>query len=64
VRSTVKHVTTFRFRERVRRLALRRDEIPAAAREQLAPVFADDLARLRELLAGERLPDWLNGGHR
>jgi hypothetical protein len=64
VRSTVKHVTTFRFRERVRRLALRRDEIPVAAREQLAPVFADDLARLRELLAGERLPDWLNGGHR
>lgn len=62
VRSTVKRCTTYRFRERVRRVVLRRDEVPAAAREQLAPVFAEDLARLRTLLPGDGdVPEWLSG---
>ena len=60
VRSTVKRCTTYPFRERVRRLALRRDEIPVEARAELLSVFTDDLARLRELLPG-RQPTWLSG---
>lgn len=63
VRSTVKRSTSYRFRERIRRLALRRDDLPTQAREELAPVFADDLDRLRDLLTGD-IPDWLSERHR
>lgn len=58
LRATVKHTTTYRFRERVRRLALRRDEIPTEARTALSTVFEEDLARLGTLLPG-RAPAWL-----
>jgi hypothetical protein len=58
LRTAVKRTTTYRFRERVRRLALRRDEIPGEAREALSPVFEQDLVRLRTLLPGPG-PAWL-----
>lgn len=58
VRSTVKRATSYRFREAVRRRALRSDDLPPAAREQLGPLFADDLARLRALLP-QPWPPWL-----
>jgi len=59
VRSSVKTVTTYRFRERIRRYALRHEGLPADAYEQLLPRFADDLVRLRRLLPGEA-PTWLS----
>jgi hypothetical protein len=58
LRSGVKHVTTFRFRERVRRMTLRRGGPPQEAFTELEPLFADDLARLRKLLP-EPHPAWL-----
>jgi hypothetical protein len=58
LRSGVKRVTSFRFRERVRRLTLRRDGPPPEAYAELQPMFADDLARLRKLLPGPH-PAWL-----
>jgi hypothetical protein len=58
VRTGVKRVTTFRFRERVRRTLLQRGAVPAQAVEQLRPLFADDLARVRQLVPGP-WPDWL-----
>ncbi|MFD2091531.1 sulfotransferase [Blastococcus deserti] len=58
LRSGVKRVTSFRFRERVRRMTLRREGPPAEAYAQLRPLFADDLARLRKLLP-EPHPAWL-----
>ena len=59
VRSTVKAATTYRFRERIRHVALRQEGIPAGVRARLLPMFEDDLARLRELLPGET-PAWLS----
>jgi hypothetical protein len=64
LRTAVKRATSYRFREAVRRRALRTDDLPAGAREQLGPVFADDLARLADLLPrmlppGRRVPDWV-----
>jgi hypothetical protein len=61
LRSGVKRLTTFRFRERVRRLTLRREGPPPQAYAQLQPVFAEDLARLRKLLP-EPHPAWLAAG--
>jgi hypothetical protein len=58
LRSGVKHVTTFRFRERVRGMTLRREGPPQEAFTELQPLFADDLARLRKLLP-EPHPAWL-----
>lgn len=58
VRSGVKQLTSYRFRERVRRLALARGGLDPDVVEQLGPRFADDLARLRELIPG-RVPAWL-----
>lgn len=63
LRSGVKRVTSYRFRERVRRVVLRREGIPADVVDRIAPIFSDDLGRLRTLLDGPacrgRLPDWL-----
>jgi Sulfotransferase family len=59
LRRGVKRMTSYRFRERIRRLTLRSGGVPADAVERLRPVFADDLARLRELLPGDGTPDWL-----
>ena len=66
-RTAVKRATSYRFREAVRRRALRSDGLPAGAREQLGPLFADDLARLQTLLPtllppGRDLPDWVRTG--
>jgi Sulfotransferase domain len=67
VRTAVKRVTSYRFREAVRRRALRSDDLPPGAREELEPLFADDLARLRALLPsllppGRELPGWVRVG--
>jgi hypothetical protein len=62
VRGTVKRVTSYRMRESVRRLFLRRTEVPRGAVKELAPRFGEDLARLNEVLdrvgVNER-PGWL-----
>jgi hypothetical protein len=58
LRSGVKRLTTFRFRERVRKLTLRREGPPVEAYAQLQPLFAEDLAKLRKLLP-EPQPAWL-----
>lgn len=58
VRSTVKSLTTFGFRERIRRSGLRPSTVPAPARDELAPRFVDDLAELAGLIDGPA-PPWL-----
>ena len=67
LRSAVKQATSYRFREAVRRRALRSDDLPAGAREQLTPLFTDDLARVQSLLPrllpqDREVPDWLRSG--
>jgi len=59
LRRGVKRVTTYRFRERVRRLTLRSGGVPPEAVARLRPVFADDLERLRGLLPTDGAPAWL-----
>lgn len=55
-------VTTWRFREAVRRRMLRHQDVPTAVRRELAPRFTDDLARLDRILpASARRPAWLEG---
>lgn len=55
-------VTTWRFREAVRGRMLRHQDVPAGVRRELAPRFADDLARLDRLLPpSTRRPGWLTG---
>lgn len=62
LRRTVKRTTTYRFRERIRRHTLQRGGVSSEARAALAPVFSEDIARVR-LLLGDRLgsgcPAWL-----
>ena len=62
VRTFVKERTSYRFRERIRRTLLRQDVLPADARAQLEPLFADDLARLRAMLGRTDGPVWLTSG--
>jgi hypothetical protein len=64
LRSTVKRATSYRFRERIRRSLLRSSGLPAGAREQLSPLFVEDLARLRKLLPDQPLPAWLTDSGR
>ena len=59
LRSTVKGLTSFRMREAVRRRLLRRNDVSASSREQLLPLFVDDLRRLDGLVRSERPPAWL-----
>jgi Sulfotransferase family len=59
LRSTLKRSTSYRFRERVRRAMLTSSGVPAAARAELAPLFEDDLSRVRALL-DQPLPTWLD----
>jgi hypothetical protein len=59
LRSLVKSTTSYRFRERVRRLALSSTDVPHAARAELAPRFWEDLERLRHLVPGPQ-PRWLS----
>ncbi len=64
VRASVKRMTSYRFRERVRRTVLRRDGLPAAAVEALGPRYVEDLTRLRALLddlVPGPVPAWLDG---
>ncbi|MBA2415666.1 MAG: sulfotransferase [Geodermatophilaceae bacterium] len=58
VRRTVKSLTTYRFRERIRRGGLRSSTVTAEERAELAPRFADDLAELSPLV-DHPLPAWL-----
>lgn len=59
LRASVKRMTTYRFRERVRRTVLRRDGLPADAVEALGPRYVEDLRRLRALVPGA-VPSWLS----
>jgi hypothetical protein len=62
IRGTVKRLTSYRMRESVRRLFLRRTDVPRAAVKELAPRFDADLARLNAVLdrlAIEERPGWL-----
>jgi hypothetical protein len=58
LRTAVKRSTSYRFRESVRRRLLRTDAVGADARAALSPMFAADLARLRQLLPAGG-PEWL-----
>lgn len=60
VRRLGKRLTSFRMREAVRRRLVTRNEVDPAVRAQLAPLFADDLARLSALLPAEGQPEWLS----
>lgn len=58
IRRSVKRVTSYRLREKIRGHVLQSHGVPDEARAALAPLFTEDLARLREMLPGEA-PDWL-----
>ncbi|QZY29805.1 sulfotransferase family protein [Nocardioides coralli] len=58
IRTFVKEHTSYRFRERVRRAVLQSDPVPAEVRDALAPLFVEDLQRVRALLPGP-VPAWL-----
>ncbi|MGB3184917.1 MAG: sulfotransferase [Ornithinimicrobium sp.] len=58
-RRAIRAVTTFSFRERVRRMMITSNALDPATRELLAPRFSEDLASLRALLPNRRLPNWL-----
>jgi len=62
LRRTVKHLTTFRFREFVRRTNLRPGSVPAAVEQALAGYFDADLREVCSLLDGP-LPEWLSRHH-
>jgi hypothetical protein len=51
LKATVKAVVPFAVRERIRSANLNVNDVPASARDALAPVFADDLDKLEQVLA-------------
>lgn len=60
LRTVAGHLTTWRFREAVRTRLTRRGDVPGEVSRVLAPVFRDDLDRVRRLLEPtHRLPPWL-----
>jgi hypothetical protein len=59
VRRAVKRVTSYHAREAVRRRLLRRQDVEAAVRAELAPMFREDLLRLRSLVDLDRAPAWV-----
>jgi hypothetical protein len=59
VRRTVKRLTSYRAREAVRRRLLARNDLSSDVYRELAPLFAEDLRRLAELVDLERAPAWL-----
>ena len=61
LRRTVKHATTFRFRERIRRSNLRRSAAPVEVEEYLADAFDEDLVALSSLVSGS-VPAWVGRG--
>ncbi len=60
LRQAVKSMTSFRFRERIRRSGLRPSEVSPAERAELAPEFAEDLSELATLI-DRPTPPWLGG---
>lgn len=61
LRSAVKRTTTYRMRERVRRMVLRDQSLSVDVRRQLAPAFSADLERVSRLLPSGQ-PDWMTRG--
>lgn len=66
MRRAVRSTTSWRFREAVRGRLLRRGDVPPEVTRDLAPLFADDLARLRTVLdgllpPGRTAPAWASG---
>lgn len=59
IRTFVKSKTSYRFRERLRRAALKSDPLPPSAQQELGPQFQSDLVRLRALVDGS-VPGWLD----
>ena len=60
VRRSARMLTSWRFREAVRSRLITRQDVPARITDALAPVFEDDLARLRDVLGPSvKLPTWL-----
>lgn len=62
LRRAVKRLTPLRAREAVRARLFQRNAVDESVRRELAPLFADDLARLRTLVPVDRHPDWLRQG--
>ncbi len=58
LRRTLKSMTSYRFRERVRRSGLRPSAVTAQERAELTPRFVDDLRELGALI-DRPLPSWL-----
>lgn len=60
VRRSARLLTSWRFREAVRSRLIARQDVPDSVVRALAPVFEDDLARLRGVLGPSvELPGWL-----
>jgi LPS sulfotransferase NodH len=65
VRSSIKRMTPFRMRERIRRANLGREDLPARARSMLEETFADEVDSLKGLLERhypgiiESAPAWI-----
>lgn len=60
VRWSARRLTSWRFREAVRLKLIARSGVPPRILDALAPVFEDDLARLRDVLGSSvELPTWL-----
>lgn len=63
-RQMIKRWTSFEFRERVRRLMVRKQGTDSATTIALAPLFRDDLNQVRDLLSPQRTPPWLAADER
>ncbi len=60
LRRTVKRLTSFRLRERIRRSSLRPSSVPREVRDHLVGAFDDDLTELASLVVdADSVPDWL-----
>lgn len=57
IRRSAKSLTSFAFRERVRRTMLRSSNVPQEAREYLTPLFQDDLREVSAMIGSG--PGWL-----
>jgi hypothetical protein len=58
LRRSVKRMTSFGARERIRRSSLRPSQAPGEARRELSSYFEEDLRSLSEVLSGP-VPEWL-----
>lgn len=65
LRWSARMLTSWRFREAVRLRLIERQDVPPRIVEAVAPMFADDLARLRDVLGSSvNLPTWLREADR